>query len=484
MITFAIPPIVYLALPGQHIGVTYISPQIKTLGFTEDEWLADPELWLRQIYLDDQAKVIEYIERISQSGEPYKLEYRLRTRTGAIRWFYDEVKDIVDETGNILFRQGFMLDVTERKQAEELIQRQLRRLNALHTIDMAINSSANIQITLEVVLSQTISQLNMDAADVLLFNQPAQTLEVTARRGFRSNINPQSQQRLGDGFASEVINTRRTVHISNLMETGKNLKQIRLLANDSFAEYFGVPLIAKGQIKGVLEIYHRTPVNPEDDWLNFLEVLAGQAAIAIDNAQLVHGLQRSNMELILAYDATIEGWSRAMDLRDKETEGHTQRVTTMTLKLARTMGIPEADILHIQRGGLLHDIGKLGVPDNILLKSAALTDEEWQIMRQHPTYAFNMIAPVNYLKPALDIPYCHHEKWNGTGYPRGLKAEQIPLAARIFAVVDVWDALTSDRPYRKAWSKEQTIEYIKEHSGSHFDPQIVDAFLKMISDKV
>jgi PAS domain S-box-containing protein len=482
MLVEQIPPIVYLARPGQNVGVTYISPQIKTLGFTEEEWIADPDLWLRQIHPDDQAKVMEHIGQMSQSGEPYKLEYRLRTRTGVIRWFIDEVKDIVDETGNILFRQGFMLDITERKQAEELIQRQLRRLNALHTIDMAINSNANIQITLEVLLSQVLSQLSIDAADVLLFNQPAQTLELTASRGFRSNISLQSQQRLSDGFADQVINSRRTIHISNVLETGKNLKQIRLLANDDFVEYFGVPLIAKGFIKGVLEIYHRSPVTPEDDWLNFLEVLAERAAIAIDNAQLLQGLQRSNMELILAYDATIEGWSRAMDLRDKETEGHTQRVTAMTLKLARTMGIREADILHIQRGGLLHDIGKLGIPDNILLKTENLTEEEWQIMRQHPAYALNMISPITYLKPALDIPYCHHEKWDGTGYPRGLKGEQIPLAARIFAVVDVWDALTSDRPYRKTWTKEQTIEYIQEQSEKHFDPQVVKAFLELISE--
>jgi putative nucleotidyltransferase with HDIG domain len=373
------------------------------------------------------------------------------------------------------------VDINERKHAEELIHKQLQRLNALHTIDMAINSSTNIQITLEVLLSQILSQLNVDAVDVLLFNQPAQSLELTASRGFRSNTRLQSQQRLGDGFAGQVINDRRTVHISNLMETGKDLRQISMLVNDSFVEYFGLPLIAKGHIKGVLEIYHRSPLNPEDEWLNFLEVLAGQAAIAIDNAQLLQGLQRSNMEIVVAYDATIEGWSRAMDLRDKETEGHTQRVTTLTLKLARAMGIPESDILHIQRGGLLHDIGKLGVPDNILLKQAPLTDEEWAIMRQHPTYAFNMLSPIVYLKKALDIPYSHHEKWDGTGYPRGLQGEQISLAARIFAVVDVWDALTSDRPYRAAWTRDKTIAYIKEQSGHHFDPQVVSTFLTMIA---
>jgi putative nucleotidyltransferase with HDIG domain len=254
------------------------------------------------------------------------------------------------------------------------------------------------------------------------------------------------------------------------------------LAEEGFTCYTAMPLISKGKILGVLEVFEREHQKHDRDWLDFFNALAGQAAIAIDNARLLQGLQRSNTELILAYDATIEGWSRAMDLRDKETEGHTQRVTTLTLKLARAMGIREADVLHIQRGALLHDIGKLGVPDNILLKSGKLTEEEWEIMRQHPTYAFNMLFPIVYLKPALDIPYCHHEKWDGTGYPQGLQGEQIPLAARIFAVADVWDALTSDRPYRNAWPKEQASEYIREQAGKHFDPQAVKAFLTLIAE--
>ena len=179
----------------------------------------------------------------------------------------------------------------------------------------------------------------------------------------------------------------------------------------------------------------------------------------------------------MAYDATIEGWSRAMDLRDEETEGHTQRVTDLTLKLARLMGIRDDQLIHIRRGALLHDMGKLGIPDQILLKPGKLTDDEWVIMRKHPVYAYDMLSSIEYLRPALDIPYCHHEKWDGSGYPRGLKGEEIPLAARIFAVIDAWDALTSDRPYRKAWSREKTLAYIREQTGSHFDPQVVEVFL-------
>jgi putative nucleotidyltransferase with HDIG domain len=248
---------------------------------------------------------------------------------------------------------------------------------------------------------------------------------------------------------------------------------------EAFVSYAALPLIAKGQIKGVLEVFHRTHRALGEGWNSFLETLADQAAIAIDGAQLFDHLQRSNSELALAYEATIEGWSRAMDLRDKETEGHTLRVTEMTIQLADAMGMDDAEIVHVRRGALLHDIGKIGVPDGILLKPGPLTDEEWVVMRSHPQLAYDMLAPISYLRPALDIPYCHHERWDGTGYPRGLKGEQIPLAARLFAVVDVWDALRSDRPYRTGWSEERTLEHIRSLAGSHFEPRAVDLFLQL-----
>jgi len=170
-------------------------------------------------------------------------------------------------------------------------------------------------------------------------------------------------------------------------------------------------------------------------------------------------------------------------LRDKETEGHTQRVTELTLKLARAMGLTNSDLVHIRRGALLHDIGKMGVPDGILFKEGPLTEEEWKIMRQHPRFAYEMLSPIEYLRPALDIPYCHHEKWDGSGYPRGLKGEEIPLAARLFAVVDVYDALTSDRPYRPAWPRQKTLEHIRQLSGSHFDPQVVETFMELLAEQ-
>jgi putative nucleotidyltransferase with HDIG domain len=191
---------------------------------------------------------------------------------------------------------------------------------------------------------------------------------------------------------------------------------------------------------------------------------------------------RASARLSHAYDTTLEGWSRALDLRDKETEGHTQRVAELALRLGRALGLPQADLVHLWRGALLHDIGKMGIPDGILHKPGPLTEQETAVMRHHPVYAYDLLAPIEYLRPALDVPYSHHEKWDGTGYPRGLRGEQIPLAARIFAVVDVWDALRWDRWYRSAWTLEQTRQYLREQAGAHFDPHIVNVFLRIVDE--
>jgi putative nucleotidyltransferase with HDIG domain len=356
----------------------------------------------------------------------------------------------------------------------------VQRLATLHTIDMAINSGTNLRITLDILLRHMTAQLGVDAADVLLLRPGLNRLEFTAGCGFRGKGINLSYSRLGEGYAGEAALKHRMVSIPDLSKVKPAFARDNLIISEGFAAYYAVPLIAKGQVKGVLEIFHRTPFTSNPEWLDYLETLGGQAALAIDSTELYEGLQRSNIELLLAYETTIEGWSRAMDLRDEETEGHTRRVTELTIELARKLGVGDEEILHLKRGGLLHDIGKMGVPDAILLKPEQLTEAELVIMRKHPQYAYDMLSSIEYLRPSLDIPYCHHEWWDGSGYPRGLKGKQIPLAARIFAVADVWDALTSNRPYRKAWPKTRAIKYIRTLSGKQFDPQVIDAFLEII----
>jgi putative nucleotidyltransferase with HDIG domain len=371
-----------------------------------------------------------------------------------------------------------------RMRLYEETTRQLERLQALHNIDLTISSGMDLRLTLTVLLEHVKTQLNVDATDVLLLNPSMITLDYAAGIGFRTRGAQTAHIRLGESFAGRAALERRVVQADDSAQIQESPHFAALWAGEEFAAYYGVPLIAKGKVKGVLEVFGRAPFHAEPGWIDFLETLAGQAAIAIDNAQLFETLQHSNMDLGLAYDATIEGWSRALDLRDKETEGHTQRVTEITERLARATGLSEVEMVHIRRGALLHDIGKMGVPDSILLKPDKLTDEEWVIMRKHPQQAFDMLAPIAYMRPALYIPYCHHEKWDGSGYPRGLKGEQIPLAARLFTVVDVWDALRSDRPYRPAWPEDKVREHIQSLAGTHFDPRAVETFWKLLSEGV
>lgn len=361
-------------------------------------------------------------------------------------------------------------------------QFRLNRLQALREIDIAIIGSFDPRVALSILLDQVKEKLGIDAASVLLLNPNTKILEFGAARGFRSRAIERSRLRLGEGHAGRAALERRTIKILNLKEEKEKFVRTELLREEEFTSYVAVPMVAKGRLLGVLEIFNRSPLMSDSEWIEFLEALAAQAAIAVESSQLFYNLERANAELIQAYDSTIEGWSRALDLRDRETEGHSQRVTEITLRIAREMDFPENELVHIRRGALLHDIGKMGIPDSILLKPGALNEEEWKIMRLHPQYAFEMLSSIAYLRPALDIPLYHHEKWDGSGYPYGLKGEQIPLAARIFAVADVYDALTSERPYRKAWSKEDALNYIKEQAGKHFDPKVVQVFLKLMEE--
>jgi PAS domain S-box-containing protein len=386
--------------------------------------------------------------------------------------------------GKVAGEIAVITNITERKQAEEDIHRQLNRLAALHEIDITIAGNTDMQLVLNMILMQTAALLSVDSANILLLDPHKQILNYYAGRGFRTDTLQHTHLRLGESYAGRAAMSRQLVHIPNLQGRTTDFLRSPTFSQEGFVCYFGIPLIAKSEVKGVLEVFHRSALNPDTEWLDFLKTLAGQAALAIDSSQMFDDLQRSNLELMQAYDATIEGWSQAMDLRDKETQGHTLRVAEYTVRLARAISMREDEIVHVRRGALLHDIGKLGVPDTILFKPSRPTEEEWGILRQHPQFAHDMLSPIAYLRLALDIPYCHHEKWDGTGYPRGLKGEQIPLPARIFSVVDVWDALISDRPYRPAWPREKALNYIREQSGKFFDPEAVNMFLRFeVSDE-
>jgi PAS domain S-box-containing protein len=291
----------------------------------------------------------------------------------------------------------------------------------------------------------------------------------------------------GSGTQSQAVRSRRPVIIADITEGRKQSRVDVLIGKqpDKVSRSgLYVPMLAKEKVIGVVNVqsYQVNRFSKQD--AEVITLVGNTTAMAIENSRLVQGLKETNQDLLAAYDATITGWTLALDLRDQETEGHSVRVTDLTAQLARAWGIGEEEIIHIRRGALLHDIGKIGIPDAILNKPGSLTDAEWVIMRTHPQSAFDMISQIQYLHPALDIPYCHHEKWDGSGYPRGLKGEEIPLPARLFALVDVWDALRSDRPYRLKWPVEKVIDYIQSQSGTHFDPKATELFLEIIKESM
>jgi putative nucleotidyltransferase with HDIG domain len=378
--------------------------------------------------------------------------------------------------------QMIVRDITERKLAEAKIQRHVSQLTSLHAIGVAITASLDLRTTLDVLIERMLEHLGTDAAGVLLINQRTGLLEPAVSRGPRLPLQKQYLLHADEGLPGIACLTRRSVSISRISPENLRCERDRALS-EMFASYFAVPLLMGNDVLGVIEIMHQTPFTPDQHWWVFLDALAMQAAIAINTATLFAQLQQANSELTHAYNATIEGWSRALDLRDRETEGHSVRVTELALQLAKRMNLPPEELDHIRRGALLHDIGKMGVPDRILLKPGPLNADEWQVMRQHPIYAYEWLSPIPFLQPALAIPYAHHERWDGSGYPRGLRGEQIPLMARIFAVVDVWDALRSVRPYRLPWSEERVMTHIYALSDSHFDPQVVKAFLDLIQEQ-
>lgn len=471
---------VFDAATGQ---VNWSDELFRIFEIERSEFLEKYESFVDFVVPEDKPRVIEANRRARQDSLPFELEYRILTKTGHQKTIRELGYAVKNEHGQVIRLFGTAQDVTERKKDEERLKTQLRRMEALHAIEMVITSSFEVQLTLDIVVKTAVTQLGVDAAAILLYQPDSHQLEFAGWQGFRTPKLERIQLKLGEGYAGKAILDRKKFFVTDLAAETDEYVHKTLYVDEGFVTYFGVPLLSRGETKGVLEILHRSPLQPDEDWLAFLDMLSEQAAIAIDNAQLFESVNKSNLKLAMAYDATIEGWSRAMDLRDKETEGHTQRVTEMTIRLAKAMGLSDQEISHIRRGALLHDMGKLGVPDEILFKPDKLNDAEWAIMRQHPQHAYDMLCSIDYLKPALDIPYSHHEKWDGTGYPQGLKGEQIPMAARLFAVVDVWDALQSDRPYRAGWPKQKVLDHIRSLSGTHFDPQVVELFLRVMQEE-
>ncbi len=347
------------------------------------------------------------------------------------------------------------------------------------TADLAALESTDLRGLVSVLTGYAIRNLGVSAADVLLFDAPTQKLVNAGGRSFQHSIEGKTL-RLDDSLAGQVVIGRSPIRLAHLARAKNDYANIPDLITEGFVMYAGAPLIAHNQVRGVLEVFCRDSVNPHNGWFDALAEIAEKTAPALDHVLLARRLQRANTDLAQGIDALIEGWSNALELRDFEPQGHTMRVTEYTVEFAHLVGVPDAELVHVRRGALLHDVGKMGIPDQILLKTESLSDDEWAVMRQHPLIGYQFLAEVEILKPALDIPRYHHERWDGAGYPHGLKGEQIPFAARLFSIVDVWDTLKSDRPYRKGWVDEKVRQFIHDVGGRQFDPDLADKFLKLL----
>jgi PAS domain S-box-containing protein len=385
-----------------------------------------------------------------------------------------------DET-NLLSSIGEMVgNAIHRMMLNEQTERRANEFEALYRSARNLSAQWDLPVMMETTVSEAMELLHTSGGGIYLYDPKEGNLEVVVAKG--GSMIRGTRLEIGEGMAGRVFQSKQSMIVDHY-QTWKN--RSTKYNNTSIGAVIEVPITFAGESIGVLSVYEeanskRIYTEAES---HLLSLFATQAAGAIHAGRLLEDLQEANTSLSQSYDTTLEGWAKALEMRDKETEGHSRRVTTLTLRLARRMGIPESEMNDIRRGVLLHDIGKMGITDYLLRKSGPLTDEEKIEMRKHPKYAYDLLHSIPYLQSALNIPYCHHERWDGTGYPRGLKGKKIPLPARIFAVVDVYDALSSDRPYRLAWDRRKVLAHIREQSGKHFDPTVVDAFLLLINDK-
>ncbi len=461
--------------------IEYISPAVvKITGYSLDELYSDPVLLLKKSL--ETSDPSAFLKWASKPGSP-TVNLPFERKDGKKIWLELRCIMINDAQGQPEYIEGIGRDITQRIEADQQLREQMERINALHQIDKAITSSFDLRVTYQVLLDQLRQVLHVDAAAVLQFEPELIQYQYLTGLGFKTAESTLRSALRHSPLPSEAIASKKTTQMS--LNTGQIFSPslAELLGVERFVKYISTPMIIKGQIKGVLEVYNKSEFEPSHEWISFLEALAQQATIALDNSQNFSELQKSQAVLLQAYDDTLMGWANFLDLRDKETEGHTVRVLERTMKAAQRLGVRDEDKEHLRRGVLLHDIGKVGVPDHILNKPGPLTDEEWVIMKKHPDYAYQMLSPIGFLKPALDVPYCHHEKWDGTGYPRGLKGKEIPFTARIFTVFDVYDAITSDRIYSKARTKEEALTYLRENVGIIFDPDIIDVCIDVIKEK-
>lgn len=428
--------------------IQYLSPNISQFGYQPDEFISGKRRYAHVIFPEDRPRVRDFAHR--QQNDPgvhyYENTYRIQCADGSIRWVYDFTRIIRGPDENPTHYYFYIFDITDR----------------IHTIQ----DLQERQDLLDAFVEQSYDGIRLinEEGQVLVWNQAVAKITgiETEQAVGRPIVELLTRLVPTDSAAENVEHFRQRVLdiLSGNNPARVSTAETEIMRPDGSRRFVQ---------SAVFSIHTGTR-----------KLLAGIVRDITELKQAEKAAQHAHAELQLAYDETLQGWARTLELRHLETKGHSERVNELTVRLAQVMGIPDEQLVHIRRGALLHDIGKMAIPDYILLKPGPLTDSEWVVMRQHPEYAYDYLKEISFLKPALDIPRYHHERWDGGGYPFGMRAEEIPLAARVFSVIDVWDALGHERVYHPAWPKADIIHYLREHSGSQFDPKVVEAYLKMI----
>jgi PAS domain S-box-containing protein len=459
--------------------IEYVNPKFCSVtGYSADEAIGqNPRILKSDVTTSD---IHQDLWSTISSGEVWKGTLCNKSKSGDLFWESVSISPVFDEAGTIIHFVGIKEDITQRVETDtelaalsERATRRLEYLEATHQIELAIRKTTEASKLIPVFVSEFRSALEIDAAAIWVKSHPSSEFTIVAEQRVKTleAVNPAFSAR-------QCLVTKAASLRTFYFATGVVCEE--LLPESKIKSYGVLPLIAHGNLIGLLEFQYCRSISPNQEWRNSLETIATVCALALHNSSLFEEVRRTNHELVCSYDATLEGWSRALDLRDQETEGHSQRVTNAAVHFARRLGLPPDDVTQVRRGALLHDVGKLGVPDRILGKPGPLSPEEWDVMKMHPVYAYDWLSRISFLSPALDIPYHHHEHFDGTGYPSGLTGDEIPITARMFTIIDVWDALTHDRPYRQAWSFDKARAYLLSEAGKLVDKDLLDVFLEMV----
>ncbi|MCD6087891.1 MAG: HD domain-containing protein [Candidatus Hydrothermae bacterium] len=450
-----------LVIQNERIVYSNLRTSIMT-GYTNEELLGKPFAFL--LHPDEDPS-------LPDSDTSHLKEYKLRTKTGESMWVEMGFSSVKWQERPALL--AMVRDITERKRAEE-------ELKTLYRLGLDISSSVNLEELLDKVSTYIYPLFGTNTFYIAVYNEKRNTLvfEIDYEDGVKQQ-KLEVSLREADGLTGWIFKNKTPVLIGDWDQEWRRYPIVPLFLNKKTKSYLGVPIIYQDKVIGVIAVQSDRVRTFDEKSLKLLTTMAAQLSVAIKNVKLIEDLKMALREVEKSYEITLEALVSALDFREHETQFHSKRVASYAVRLARELGVKDEELKYIYWGGLLHDIGKIGVSDSILLKPGSLTDEEWEEMKRHPEIGYRIIENIDFLGPAKDIVLYHHERWDGKGYPLGLSGENIPFYARIFSVIDALDAITTDRPYRKAQSFTKALQEIRRCSGTQFDPEVVKAFLRI-----